>query len=94
MFKRLILLSGPVGSGKSTLASSLEKEFGVRVIKTRQILAQETGSANERGNLQTAGETLDKKTNGAWVANGIQRVADSPEFGDYTDVLVDVWLRF
>jgi adenylosuccinate synthase len=89
MFKRLILISGPVGSGKSTLANSLEKEFGVRVVKTRQLLLEMTSSANERADLQAAGEALDKKTNGAWVAEAIQRDAESPEFGDYTDVLVD-----
>jgi adenylosuccinate synthase len=89
MFKRLILISGPVGSGKSTLGSALEQDFGVRVVKTHQLLLEMTSSQNERANLQAAGETLDRKTNGAWVVDAIQRAAEKPDFGDNADVLVD-----
>jgi adenylosuccinate synthase len=89
MFKRLILISGPVGSGKSTLGSSLEREFGVRVLKTHKLLLDMTSSPNERADLQAAGEALDRKTKGLWVADAIQRDSEKPEFGDYADVLVD-----
>jgi adenylosuccinate synthase len=89
MFKRLILISGPVGAGKSTLAVALERDFGVRVVKTRQLLLEITHSENERSDLQAAGESLDRKTNGTWVVDAIQRAAESPDFGDNGDVLVD-----
>jgi hypothetical protein len=37
MFKRIIVISGPVGAGKSTLATALT-EFGLRVVKTRELV--------------------------------------------------------
>ena len=89
MFKRLILISGPVGAGKSTIGSALERDFGVRVVKTRQLLLDMTSSENERANLQAAGEALDRRTNGSWVADAIQRAAEKPEFADNADILVD-----
>jgi adenylosuccinate synthase len=89
MFKRLILLSGPVGAGKSTLSMALERDLGVYVVKTRKLLLELASSEDARSNLQAAGEDLDRKTNGTWVANAIQRAADASEFGDNADVLVD-----
>ena len=68
MAKRIIVLSGHVGSGKTTLASGLVRRFGFCVLKTRDLIKAATGVDAERGALQHAGERLDRRTGGKWVA--------------------------
>ena len=87
MFKRLIVVSGPAGSGKSTLATSLVDKFDVRVVKTRELILSMTKSKNERADLQAAGNRLDTRTKGKWVADAVARYAE--QFDDDVEVLVD-----
>lgn len=73
MAKQIILLSGPVASGKTTLGSSLVGRYGFRIVKTRALIHSQSHVNNERGALQRAGDALDRKTNGQWLANALDR---------------------
>ena len=72
--RQLIVLSGPVSAGKSTLATTLARKFGVMHFKTHEMIQRLTGAPLERAALQKAGERLDRRTNGGWVAAEITRV--------------------
>jgi adenylosuccinate synthase len=87
MLKRLVLVSGPVGAGKTTLSEALARTFALHVIKTRALILSMTRTREERADLQVAGERLDRKTRGQWVAMAIQRQIE--EFPDESEVLVD-----
>ena len=87
MFRRLIVISGPVGSGKSVLADTLVKTYNLRAIKTRELILTMTKVKNERAALQAAGERLDAKTGGRWVADAVARHAEL--FPDSVEVLID-----
>lgn len=70
--KIILLLSGEIASGKSTLAKRLEKKFGFKVLKTREVLRELAmkklaGKIPERDFLQKYGEELDKSGDGKWV---------------------------
>lgn len=84
---KVILLSGPVGAGKSALASELAARFGCRTIKTHEIIEQRLGVKKERAELQEAGQTLDRETNGKWVADTLGRMA--AQWGENELVVVD-----
>ncbi len=71
---QLIVLSGPVSAGKSTLAATLAEKFEVTHFKTHEMIQRLTGAPLDRAALQKAGERLDRKTNGRWVAAEITRV--------------------
>lgn len=73
----LFVLSGPIGVGKSGLAGAFKERFGADRISTRSILIA-AGTADERGALQAAGEELDRKSEGQWVADGVAAVAEKP----------------
>ena len=75
---RIILLSGPMASGKSTLSRSLEGQFGMTVLQTRELITHSLDRNREidRGDLQSEGERLDRETGGAWVRDGLKRVLD------------------
>lgn len=81
MAKLIVLLSGKVCTGKSTLARSLVKQFGVEHIKTLDFLRRlRSDVAPERGALQNLGETLDRRTKGAWVRDELVKFArERPE---------------
>lgn len=79
---RVIILSGPVASGKSALAGGLEKRYDpVYVIKTHELIRADLKNTRlERRALQRAGERLDKRTKGRWVAKAVGRaVVGMPE---------------
>ena len=75
MDRRIILLSGPVASGKTTLARNLAKQFGMGLLKTRDLLASalEHTGRTERVDLQLEGERLDREKNGMWVLASLER---------------------
>lgn len=90
MVGRVTLISGPVSVGKSSLASALEKSFGLRRFRTGMLLRQRLereGVVLDRRALQEAGERLDKRTSGEWVARELGRVVASLEEED--GVIVD-----
>lgn len=72
--RQLIVLSGPVSAGKSTLAATLAQKFGVMHFKSHEMIMRLTGAPLERAALQKAGERLDRKTKGGWVASEITRI--------------------
>jgi adenylosuccinate synthase len=66
--KSLFVISGPVGVGKSAFCKEFESRFRAVRLSTRQILT-ERGIPDDRQALQTAGEQLDRETDGKWVAD-------------------------
>jgi adenylosuccinate synthase len=66
-----VLLSGAVASGKTTLAEALEARFGFRRLKTRQLIESMREVKRERRALQRAGEALDRRTGGQWIAHAL-----------------------
>jgi len=86
MPSRIIVLSGPIASGKTTLGDMLLSRFGFQRLKTRQLLAA-AGIPAERRALQKAGEALDRKTHGEWVALALARLVG--EFPEDVSLIVD-----
>jgi adenylosuccinate synthase len=88
MIKQLVLLSGHVCAGKTTLAEKLQAAYGFRHIKTWNFLqARGRELSLERETLQNFGEALDRRTGGRWVAEDVDKLAQS--FTDQTSVIVD-----
>lgn len=87
MFKRLILLSGPIGAGKTTLSGLLAERYKLPVIRTRTLLLQLTRSEDHRDQLQRAGERLDVRSKGRWLAEALVRYAE--QYGDDVELVVD-----
>jgi adenylosuccinate synthase len=76
----IVVLSGPIGAGKTTLCDELVYRFGFTVFKTRELIQELLKDVPpERGALQKAGETLDKKTSGSWVATSLARKIQANE---------------
>lgn len=69
----MLALSGPVGVGKSSFTRILEQRFGAVVHSTRAMLATR-GTAANRKDLQDAGETADRETDGSWVADELTKI--------------------
>ncbi len=86
---RIILLSGPVASGKSALAQGLEKQFDLRIVRTRDLLEELVARRGRprRVNLQQAGDRLDRQTKGKWVVQELDRQLRGET--RKTDVIVD-----
>ena len=71
---RIVVLSGPIASGKSRVAEWLRTAHGFSVFKSREILAAQIGKSEiDRAGLQRAGEALDRRTKGRWVADEVLR---------------------
>ena len=74
MTGRIVAISGKIASGKTTLAESLAKGFGCHRMSTRELILQLLPSTEDsRAGLQAAGETLDRRTGGAWVAKAVAK---------------------
>lgn len=69
----MLALSGPVGVGKSSFTRILEQRFGAAVHSTRAML-ESWGTAAKRRDLQNAGETADRETDGRWVADELAKI--------------------
>lgn len=76
----LIVLSGPVAVGKTEFTKRLIALLDARKVSTSSHLIERTGASAERGELQAAGEALDRDTGGAWVADAV--LADVKAKGD------------
>lgn len=87
MVQQVVVLSGPIAAGKSSLAIALAKRFGVHRFKTQDIIRQLVGAELDRAALQQAGEALDHKTKGTWVAKALTRPVT--ELPDQARALVD-----
>lgn len=69
---RIVLLSGPICSGKTALAKQLVERYGASIVKTRELIAKlRPDLASARSALQRAGEALDRRDNGAWLATAL-----------------------
>jgi adenylosuccinate synthase len=79
MVRRVILLSGPVASGKTTLAEMLVDRYGHRLFKTRELISSLIRTETERTELQQAGERLDRRTGGRWIADALAREVARPD---------------
>ncbi len=79
MARKILVLSGEVGAGKSTLAKRLIERYHANHVSTHSLLSARLGAdvPQERRALQEAGERLDQETNGAWVRDEVQPVADA-----------------
>lgn len=70
----IIILSGHVGAGKTTLAKLLVERFGAVHVRTHDLLTSLGPNVpQERRALQIFGESLDRKTKGSWVRDGLER---------------------
>lgn len=77
--RRIILLSGPVSSGKTHLSKKLEDQFGLLILRTRELLAQRAPDhSDDRLALQALGDQLDKETDGKWVLSALMEIINSP----------------
>jgi adenylosuccinate synthase len=72
----IIILSGPIRSGKTTLATKMSEKFGMKIIKTRDLILSSFNNLSpaDRVSLQEHGERLDRGTNGQWVATELAKV--------------------
>ncbi|MCI0426409.1 MAG: adenylosuccinate synthetase [Nitrospiraceae bacterium] len=72
---RIVLLSGHVGAGKTQLASELARKYGVRHLKTRDLIkVLRPHVESSRDAMQRAGEQLDRVTKGGWVREGLTKL--------------------
>lgn len=88
MLPSLVAISGPVCAGKSTLANGLAASRGATILTTRLLIARHLGRRPEelsRGELQEAGDELDRERGGSWVAEEIAHLLR----GDAELVVVD-----
>src|SRR5687768_15119620 len=85
---RIVAISGRIAAGKSTLATGLAAEFGCARVSTRELLHEILPRTRKaRADLQVAGELLDQRTNGNWVAQAVTK--RRIELPDDTTVIVD-----
>lgn len=77
---QIILLSGGVRSGKTTLSDQLHRQFGLDLLKTREVIAalarrkMKRELEPDRRALQLFGERLDRETDGKWVLKALDKV--------------------
>jgi adenylosuccinate synthase len=72
--RHIVLLSGRVSAGKSTLSHHFAERFDAHPVRTKElIMALAKNVRSERGALQRSGESLDRRTNGAWVCEALSR---------------------
>ena len=70
----IVLISGAIASGKSTVAVGVADALAGEVVRVREALAEVTGvSVADRTALQVAGADLDRRTNGRWLVEFLER---------------------
>ena len=88
--QRIIILSGRICSGKTTLADLLSIRFHADIIQTKSLIRMLLPDTPlERRALQRAGEALDRKYKGKWVANALSQYISRDEFSKSTFLIVD-----
>jgi adenylosuccinate synthase len=88
MTRLIVVLSGPIAAGKTTLCDELVGRFEFSVFKTRELIQELLKKVpSERGALQRAGEALDRKTKGDWVAQSLAKKLQQLELRD--NIIVD-----
>ena len=87
MTRQIVVLSGRVASGKTRLGVDLVATFGAIRIKTHGLIETQYPGLAGRRELQAAGDRLDRRTGGRWVADALVRELDS--FPDDGVVIVD-----
>src|SRR5579862_1913453 len=88
MIKQIVLLSGHVCAGKTTLAEKLHATYGFHHVKTWSFLQTRGREISlDRSTLQDFGENLDRRTGGRWVAEDLEKLAQS--FTERTSVVLD-----
>jgi adenylosuccinate synthase len=88
MARSIVILSGRVAAGKTSLGDGLAGSFGVIRLKTNQLIQEHyPGIATSRRSLQDAGDRLDRRTAGKWIADALVRELD--RLPDEAVVVVD-----
>jgi adenylosuccinate synthase len=67
----VIAISGPIAVGKSVFINELLKRAKGDRISTRELIQSLRQVPSERGPLQEAGDSLDRETDGQWVASTV-----------------------
>jgi adenylosuccinate synthase len=74
MNTKIIVLSGRVCSGKSSLAERLKIHLDAHIVSTSELIFEVSSvKPTNRVEFQEAGDALDKKDGGQWVADGLSR---------------------
>jgi adenylosuccinate synthase len=75
MKARVVVISGRVGAGKSSLAQHLRDRVGAELVKTKDLIRKLLPRTGEsRRAWQLAGQRLDRKTGGRWVADAVNEL--------------------
>ncbi|RKH61112.1 hypothetical protein [Corallococcus aberystwythensis] len=73
MVVTVVVVSGPIGAGKTTLAQGLARRFGALHLHSEDFLRKH-GGVGSRRLCQELTVTLDRKTAGRWLAEGVLEV--------------------
>lgn len=74
----IVLISGAIASGKSTVAVAVADALSGELVRVREALAEVAGvSVVDRSALQVSGADLDRRTNGRWLVEFLERRRES-----------------
>lgn len=69
---KIVILSGRVCAGKSTLARRLQDDLAAEVVSSKELIAAMAPTPPQsRADFQTAGDELDRRDNGKWIADAV-----------------------
>lgn len=67
----VVTMSGPIAVGKSAVIAEFLKRIKAVRVSTRELILSLRNVPSGRGPLQEAGDSLDRETNGKWVADAL-----------------------
>lgn len=71
---QIVLLSGRISAGKSSLAKNLQDHVGASIFKTKLVIEQVLHRIGaDRRALQDRGELLDRRTDGKWLSDELNK---------------------